>query len=155
MKKYEKINIKCPRFNTNMLFTKQFIKSLSYPVSNYVNNYNRKISNSCSENYNIFSTTSKVVTSIILSTIYLTKLINNNMLFTKQFIKLVSYPVSNYVSTRKLSNSCSEDYNIFSTTSKVVTSIILSTIYLSKLTNNNDTLILDRINKIEKTLEKK
>ena len=78
MKKYEKINIKCPRFNTNMLFTKQFIKSLSYPVSNYVNNYNRKISNSCSENYNIFSTTSKVVTSIILSTIYLTKLINNN-----------------------------------------------------------------------------
>lgn len=95
MKKYEKNNIKCPRFNTNMLFTKQFIKSVSYPVTNYVNKYNRKISNSCIENYNIFSTTSKVVTSIILSTIY-----------------------------------------------------------LSKLTNNNDTLILDRINKIEETLQK-
>ena len=79
---------------------------------------------------------------------------NTNMLFTKQFIKSVSYPVSNYVSNRKLSNSCSEDYNIFSTTSKVVTSIILSTIYLTKLINNNDTIILDRINKIEKTLEK-
>jgi hypothetical protein len=79
---------------------------------------------------------------------------NTNMLFTKQFIKSVSYPVSNYVSNRKLSNSCSEDYNIFSTTFKVVTSIILSTIYLTKLINNNDTIILDRINKIEKTLEK-
>ena len=77
------------------------------------------------------------------------------MLFTKQFIKSISYPVSNYVSNRKLSNSCSEDYNIFSTTSKVVTSIILSTIYLTKLINNNDSIILDRINKIEKTLEKK
>ncbi len=80
---------------------------------------------------------------------------NTNMLLTKQFIKSISYPVSNYVSNRKLSNSCSEDYNIFSTTSKVVTSIILSTIYLTKLINNNDLIILDKINKIEKTLEKK
>jgi hypothetical protein len=94
MKKYEKINIKCLRFNTNMLFTKQFIKS-------------------------------------------------------------VSYPVNNYVYTRKISNSCIENNNIFSTTSKIITSIILSTIYLTKLTNNNDSVILDRINKIEKTLEKK
>jgi hypothetical protein len=97
VKKYEKINIKCPRFNTNMLFTKQFIKSVSYPVSN---------------------------------------------------------PVTNYVSNRKISNSCSENYNIFSTTSKVVTSIILSTIYLTKLINNNDSIILDKINNIQKTLEK-
>ena len=75
------------------------------------------------------------------------------MLFTKQFIKSVSYPVSNY--NRKISNSCIENNNIFSTTSKIITSIILSTIYLTKLTNNNDSIILDRINKIEKTLEKK
>jgi len=76
------------------------------------------------------------------------------MLFTKQFIKSVSYPVSNYVSNRKISNSCSEEYNIFSTTFKVVTSIILSTLYLSTLINNNDTIISDKINKIEKTLDK-
>lgn len=79
------------------------------------------------------------------------------MLFTKQFIKSVSYPVSYQVSNynRKISNSCIENNNIFSTTSKIITSIILSTIYLTKLTNNNDSIILDRINKIEKTLEKK
>lgn len=80
---------------------------------------------------------------------------NTNMLFTKQFIKSKSYSVSNYVSNRKISNSCIENYNTFSTTSKVVTSIILSTIYLTKLINNNDSIILDKINKIEKTLEKK
>jgi hypothetical protein len=64
------------------------------------------------------------------------------MLFTKQFIKSVSYTVSKYISNRKISNSCSEDYNIF------------STIYLTKLINNDNSIILDRINKIEKTLEK-
>ena len=65
-----------------MLFTKQIIRPLSYQASNYVNkasNYvsNRKISNTCirSEDYNMFSTTFKVVTSIILSTIYLSNLI--------------------------------------------------------------------------------
>lgn len=78
------------------------------------------------------------------------------MLFTKQFIKSVTNQVTNYVSNRKISNTCirSEDYNMFSTTFKVVTSIIFSTLYLSKLINNNDTIISDRISKIEKTLEK-
>ncbi len=82
------------------------------------------------------------------------------MLFTKQFIKSVTNQVSNqvtnYVSNRKISNTCirSEDYNMFSTTFKVVTSIIFSTLYLSELINNNDRIILDRISKIEKTLEK-
>lgn len=82
------------------------------------------------------------------------------MLFTKQFIKSVtnqaSNYASNYVSNRKISNTCirSEDYNMFSTTFKIVTSIIFSTLYLSKLINNNNTIISDRINKIEKTLEK-
>jgi hypothetical protein len=85
------------------------------------------------------------------------------MLFTKQIIRPLSYQASNYVnkasnyvSNRKISNTCirSEDYNMFSTTFKVVTSIILSTIYLSNLIINNHKITLDRINKIEKTLEK-
>ncbi len=81
------------------------------------------------------------------------------MLFTKQIIRPLSYPVTNYVNktfNRKISNSYyrSEDYNMFSTTFKVVTSIILSTIHLSNLINNNHKITLDRINKIEKTLEK-
>jgi hypothetical protein len=87
------------------------------------------------------------------------------MLFTKQIIRPLSYPVTNYVNkasnyvnktfNRKISNSYyrSEDYNMFSTTFKVVTSIILSTIHLSNLINNNHKITLDRINKIEKTLE--
>ena len=65
-----------------MLFTKQFIKSVTNQASNYASNYvsNRKISNTCirSEDYNMFSTTFKIVTSIIFSTLYLSNLINNN-----------------------------------------------------------------------------
>jgi hypothetical protein len=78
------------------------------------------------------------------------------MLFTKQIIRQLSYPV-NKTFNRKISNTCirSEDYNMFSNTFKVVTSVILSTIYLSELINKNNRIILDRINKIEKTLEQK
>jgi len=81
------------------------------------------------------------------------------MLFTKQFIKSVSYPVNNCVNktfNRKISTSSirNEDLNMFTTTFKVVTCIILSTIYLSKLTNHNDLIILDKINNIQKTLDK-
>ena len=70
-----------------MLFTKQFIKSVSYPVTNCVNKtFNRKISTSSirNEDLNMFTTTFKVVTFIVLSTIYLSKLI----IFKKHLIEL-------------------------------------------------------------------
>ena len=70
-----------------MLFTKQFIKSVSYPVTNCVNKtFNRKISTSSirNEDLNMFTTTFKVVTFIVLSTIYLLKLI----IFKKHLIEL-------------------------------------------------------------------